>query len=143
MSKTSSGLFNTHPLSLEEKNAFFKELLKRGEKFNKEKMKFITRDATGQIMWLEEGNPTAGLEHIEIRHAKDFEKALGIPQDQIPNFLEDIITHGVIISNKITIRNGREGFERIYDHNGKYYILAGIGTNGFIVSARPAKKGDK
>ena len=140
MSKTNSGLFNTNPLSPIAKKAFIQELRNRGEKFNEEKIVFITKDATGQIIWLEKGNNLAGLEHIIQRHSEHFEKAFGFKQEQIPNFLEDVITHGTIISNKITMRNGREGFERIYERSGNYYILAGIGSNGFIVSARPAQK---
>ena len=48
-----------------------------------EDMVFITRDATGQVVWLESGNSGAGLEHIlhgngtTKGHAGDFKKALG------------------------------------------------------------------
>ena len=76
MSKTNSGLFNTNPLSPIAKKAFIQELRNRGEKFNEEKIVFITKDATGQIIWLEKGNNLAGLEHIMQRHEKDFKKAL-------------------------------------------------------------------
>ena len=69
MSKTSSGLFNTNPLSSAEKMSFIQELRNRGEKFNEEKMEFISKDATGQIIWLEKGNNFAGLEHIMQRHS--------------------------------------------------------------------------
>ena len=78
MSKTNSGLFNTNPLSPIAKKAFIQELRNRGEKVNEEKIVFITKDATGQIIWLEKGNNLAGLEHIMQRHEKDFKKALGI-----------------------------------------------------------------
>lgn len=33
--------------------------------------------------------------------------------------------------------NNHQGFKRIYYYEGKHYLLAGIGTNGFIVSAHP------
>ena len=99
MSKTNSGLFNTNPLSPIAKKAFIQELRNRGEKFNEEKIVFITKDATGQIIWLEKGNNLAGLEHIMQRHEKDFKKALGIDKEQIANFLENTITHGEMISN--------------------------------------------
>lgn len=106
MSKTSSGLFNTNPLSLAEKKSFIEELRNRGEKFNEEKMEFITKDATGQIIWLEKGSSAAGLEHITQRHEGDFCEALGVGKDQIPNFLENIITHGEIVSNRTISRKG-------------------------------------
>lgn len=140
MSKTSSGLFNTSPLSLAEKRSFIEELRNRGEKFNEKNMEFITKDATGQIIWLEKGSSTAGLEHITQRHENDFKDALGIDKSQIPNFLENIITHGEIVSNRIVSRKGRQSFERKYKYNNKYYILTGIGSNGFVVSAYPTTK---
>ena len=31
--------------------------------------------------------------------------------------------------------------ERIYYYNGKHYVLTGIGTNGFIVTAYPIEYG--
>ncbi len=37
--------------------------------------------------------------------------------------------------------NGREGYERIYEYNGGHILLAGIGLNGFMVSAYPLKDG--
>ena len=35
------------------------------------------------------------------------------------------------------------GFERVFSYEGNYYIVTGIGTNDFIVSAYPHKKGGK
>ena len=119
MSKTSSRLFNTNPRSPAEKMSFIQELRNRGEKFNEEKMEFITKDATGQIIWFEKGNNIAGLEHIMQRHEEDFREALGVDKDQISNFLENIITHGEIVSSRIISRKGREGFERKYKYNEK------------------------
>lgn len=104
MSKTNSGLFNTNPLSPIAKKAFIQELRNRGEKFNEEKIVFITKDATGQIIWLEKGNNLVGLEHIIQRHSEHFEKAFGFKQEQIPNFLENIISYGEIVSNRIIIK---------------------------------------
>lgn len=124
-----------------------KELEKVGVKFTKEDVIFVAKDATGQTVWLEKGNKFAGLEHIldgngkSPGHASDFEKAFGISRDQIPTFLNNIISNGKIISNELKEINGRDGFERIYYYNGKHYVLAGIGTNGFIVTAYPIEYG--
>ena len=41
-----------------------KELEKNRIKFNKKDIIFITKDGTGQTLWLEKGNSSAGLEHI-------------------------------------------------------------------------------
>ena len=123
------------------------ELQKNGVKFTKEDMVFITKDATGQTIWLEKGNQSAGLEHIlngngtSPGHAKDFEKAFGVSKNQIPSFLNDVVSKGTIVSNELKSMNGQGGFERVYYYGGKYYVLTGIGTNGFIVTAYPIEYG--
>lgn len=121
------------------------ELEQRGVKFTKENIVFITKDATGQTVWLETGNSSAGLEHIlngdgkSSGHAADFERAFGISRDNIPSFLRKVVSEGVVVSNKVRTRNGREGYERVYYYDGKHYVLTGVGKNGFIVSAYPVE----
>lgn len=123
------------------------ELEKSGVKFTKEDVVFVTKDATGQTVWLEKGNQSAGLEHIingdgkSSGHAEHFEKAFGISKEQIPSFLNNVISNGRVVSNQLKSINGREGIERIYYYNGKHYVLTGIGTNGFIVTAYPIEYG--
>jgi len=127
--------------------ALIGELENSGVKFTKEDVIFVTKDATGQTVWLEKGNSSAGLEHIingggkSSGHAEHFEKAFGITKEQIPSFLNKIISNGRVVSNQLKSINGREGFERIYYYNGKHYVLTGIGKNGFIVTAYPIEYG--
>lgn len=119
------------------------ELKRDGIKFTQENIVFIVKDSTGQTVWLETGNAFAGLEHIlngngESRgHAVDFERAFGISREGIPSFLQKVVSFGSVVSNKMICRNGRQGFERVYQYNGRYYVLVGLGENGFIVSAYP------
>lgn len=62
------------------------------KKFTKEDIVFITRDQTGQVVWLEKGNKKAGLKHIldygnnGNGHAGDFKKSLGVDRKDIPTF---------------------------------------------------------
>lgn len=130
--------------------SLIKELEKSGVKLTKENVVFATKDATGQTVWLEKGNKSAGLEHIlngdgkSSGHAADFEKAFGVSQKQLACYLNKVISSGKVISNKLVKRGNREGFERVYYYEGKHYVVTGIGTNGFIISAYPKKiKGDK
>jgi hypothetical protein len=51
--------------------------------------------------------------------------------------LENVVSYGLVVSNIIKTVNGRKGYDRIYYYGGKHYVLAGIGTNGFVVSAYP------
>ena len=41
------------------------------------------------------------------------------------------------MKNKLKPIGNRMGYERVYHYEGEYRIIAGIGTNGFIVSAYP------
>ncbi len=81
------------------------------------------------------------LEHRKLLH--DFKKALGLESNQVSGYLQKVITHGRIVSNTIKPVWNRMGFERVYSYQGNYYIVTGIGTNVFIVSAYPHKKGGK
>ncbi len=105
-------------------------------------MVFITKDKSGQTVWLEKGNAASGLEHIIDRHAKDFQAKHDVSEAQIDNHLNTVFTEGKIEYNRTTQRNGHIGYERLYSHDGKYYLQTGIGSNGYIVSAYPISKED-
>lgn len=121
------------------------ELKRLKVKFTEKDLVFITKDKTGQIVWLEKGNASAGLEHIlngdgKTRgHALDFEKTFGMSREKIPACLHKVVSEGTVVSNKIKIKKGREGYERVYYYDGKHYVLTALGTNGFIVSAYPVE----
>lgn len=116
-------------------------------KFNEKDVIFVTKDKTRQTIWLETGNGNAGLKHIldgngtkeKPGHANHFKKVFNVNRNQVPELLNKIISNGTIYSNKLKIINGRQGYERIYEYDGRYILVTGIGTNGFIVSAYPTK----
>ena len=138
MCKPSSGHFNdTNRSPQSEEEILFAELDANGVKYTKEEVVFIARDSTGQIVWLETGNKRAGLNHILARHADDFERAFNLPKEHIVEYLEKVVRYGKVVSNKIVTKNGREGFEREYEYQGKHHVITGIGLNGFMVSAYP------
>ena len=112
-----------------------RELEENNIKFTKENIVFITKDQTGQTVWLEKGNSSGGLEHITIRHADDFLSKNGVEESSIPAYLKSVFQTGEIEYSRISRNNG--GFEKLYKYNGQYYLLSGIGENGFIVSAYP------
>lgn len=114
------------------------ELKKRGVKFTEENILFITKDGTGQTIWLETGSQATGMKHIISRHADDFLTKYGIVKTEIVSHLEMIFHQGKVEYSRITPKTG--GYERLYSHNGKYYLLAGVGENGYIVSAYPIEE---
>ena len=120
--------------------SLIKELKNNNIKFSKKDVLFITKDKTNQIVWLEKGNEGAGFEHIKARHGRDFVKAFNFNEDTLHESLHKAIKYGNVVDNHIEIRNGIPSITRVYDYQGNHYLLTGIGTNGFIVSARPQKK---
>ncbi len=128
----------------ESEDELIAELEKKNVKVNKKDIRFVARDSTGQIVWLENGNKTAGLEHIVSRHAADFKSKFGVENDKIDDFLREVISKGKVISNKTKYIKGRKSYERVYKYQESTLIMTGIGGNGFLVSAYPVSlKGDK
>jgi len=128
LKKSSNSLIDKSIVSEMEKNKI---------KFAKEDLIFATKDKTGQLIFLEKGNCSAGLKHIEQRHAKDFVEKHNIQVSQVSKHIHAVFTQGDLEYSRTTIKNGKEGFERLYKYEGKYYLLSGVGTNGFVVSAYP------
>lgn len=123
-------------------------LIDANVKFTEKDVLFVTKDKTNQTIWLETGNEKGGLKHIldgngtkeSPGHANQFMTVFNIGREQVSNLLNKIMSNGSIYSNSLKMINGRQGYERIYEYNGKYVLVTGIGTNGFIVSAYPTKK---
>lgn len=114
------------------------ELERSGVKFTRKDMIFITRDKTGQIVWLEKGNPCSGMGHIKSRgHDEQIAAAFGITKVEVETFLRKVISQGDIVSSELKPIGSHMGYERVYYYEGEYAIVTGIGTNGFIVSAYP------
>ena len=139
MSKGTSGHFSGTSGA---KSQLIQELKDNNIKFSEKNIQIITKDKTGQTVWLETGNSSSGLTHIISRHAKDFQNKHGVTQANLNSHLNKVFTSGNVEYNRTTQRNGRMGYERLYNYNGKYYLLSGIGTNGYIVSAYPLSESD-
>ena len=116
------------------------KLQNAGVKFNKEDVIFVTNDSSGKLIWLEKGNDQSGLNHIKARHSNDFAKKHGVSVDKIQSHIKNIIEHGKLEYEKVTQRNGRDCYERLYSKSGKYYLQMGVGFNGYLVSAYPISK---
>ena len=114
-----------------------KKLENAGVKFNKEDVIFVANDSSGQLIWLEKGNEKSGLSHIKNRHAIDFREKHSVSIDKIPQHIKTIIEKGKLEYSKVTQRNGRECYERLYSKSGKYFLQTGVGSNGYLVSAYP------
>lgn len=114
-------------------NYLVDELEKKNVKFNPNDLLFITKDRSGQIVWLETGSSTAGLEHIVKKHSEDFKKSFNISDSEIPSHIKKVISYGRIVDTN----DSGIGYTKVYKYESKYYLITGIGYNGFIVSAFP------
>ena len=117
-----------------EKSALIVELAQLGIKHTPEKIVKIAKQADGKIVFLEEGNSDAGLQHILEKHSLEFADQ-GIKQNQIPDIIIKAITEGKAIRYQ-----GKKQTRIIYEvnFNGKtHYIALTVSDNGYIVGANP------
>lgn len=132
MSKGSSHLFSG---TSGEGKALIDEVIANGDRISPDKVVLITKDPNGKIVWLEEGNSSAGLQHIIERHGKEF-NGKGISNDELPDYVLEAVFQGNIIGTQGRRTPPRTVFE--FTYNGETHRIAiQIGNNGFIVGANP------
>ncbi len=129
------------PVTSEVSRALIAEVQARGDKIRPDEVLGITRDLSGQIVWLEKGNlgeKPSGLTHILDRHEKEL-NAAGITSHNIPNFVLTAVAKGKIIGYQGN-GTGRAIYEFEY-HGAKYKIAVSVGSNGYIVGANLRGRG--
>lgn len=107
------------------------KLANSGVKYNPDDVIMISKTPDWKILWLENENANAGLQHIVDGHVTDF-AAKGITD--IPRLLSDALK-----TNPINMGTSASGPFADYLVNGITYRVA-YGTNGFIVSFYPIGK---
>lgn len=113
-------------------------LTANGVKFTPQNVVATGTTQSGQIVFLETGSTRAGLQHIVDAHATDFAN-IGVSQEQIPAVVMQAVTQGNIVGYQ-----GRGSGRPIYQTtiNGQpQRIAVSVSTNGFIVGANPAGRG--
>lgn len=106
------------------------ELVNSGIKCNIDDVVAVIKITDGRLIWLENGNSKAGLEHI-MQHVDQF-VAKGISRDKISDFVIYALKNG----NVVGIQRTRTIYEVLYE--GKLQRVAiSVGENGFIVGANP------
>jgi uncharacterized protein YukE len=118
-----------------------RQLRESGKKFNEKDIVGITRTPSGEINWLEEGNPKSGLEHImngdgtpgDEGHGQDFANIGVQGKENVARLIIDTVQNETPVKTM-----GASG--RVYNVtvNGVLRrILIVVGSNGYIVTAYP------
>ncbi|RCJ21025.1 hypothetical protein A6S26_25325 [Nostoc sp. ATCC 43529] len=118
----------------DDKAALLAELCEAGIKHSPEKIVRIAKQSDGKIVFLEEGNAEAGLQHILEQHSLEFLNQ-GIELEQIPDVIIAAVTQG-----RMTGYQGRRKTRTIYEvtfNDKTQYIAVTVGDNGYIVGANP------
>ncbi|KSU20715.1 hypothetical protein M20_1345 [Lactococcus lactis subsp. lactis] len=115
-------------------NELMTELEESGVKYNPEEVVMTTKESSGKLDWLENGNDRAGLQHILEEHEQDFLNK-GISKEEIPTLLKRALSDGKIIGYQGR-GTGRPIYEIFYKGN-SYEIGITVGDNGYIVGANP------
>jgi len=118
--------------------ALLNELTTNGVKFTPENVIATARSPSGQVVFLETGSPTAGLQHIIQEHGPEF-ASMGVSEAQIPSVVMRAVTEGKIVGYQGS-GTGRPIYELTI--NGQTQRIAiTTGNNGFIVGANPRGTG--
>ena len=124
------------------RSSMIETLQSAGVRFTPEKVLFVTKDKSGQMVWLETGNTKSGLQHIS-KHIDQFVEKHGIKPNYLASHIKNIITYGIVVKSKLKrLKNGKMGYEKIYLYKNKYAALGAIGTNGYVVSIYPLSGGE-
>lgn len=108
-----------------------------GVKFNTRDLIFAIKDSKGQIVWLEKGNEFAGMKHIIERHAADFANKHGVNKENLSEHIKNVISNGKIEYSRLVKKGSSAGYEKLISYKDKFYTMAGIGTNGYLVTCYP------
>ena len=109
------------------------EMKEDGIKFSKDKIVFAAKLDNGNKIFLEKD----AVNHIISRHVNDFKNAFGVERHEISSLLSDTISKGKLISSFRKDSNGKEGYRNIYYYKGRYAVVYGIASNGYIETAFP------
>ncbi|WP_205687128.1 hypothetical protein [Clostridium septicum] len=77
---------------------FLDELANSGVKYNADDLVAVTKTPDGKLVWLENGNSQAGLNHV-MNHADDFAKK-GIAKDEITDLVMTALNKGKLLVTK-------------------------------------------
>nr|WP_281425830.1 hemagglutinin repeat-containing protein [Paraburkholderia edwinii] len=116
------------------KQADLEILAANGVKFTLQNVVATGTTPSGQIVFLETGSSSAGLQHIIEEHGAEFAN-MGVSPAQIPDVVMQAVTQGKIVGYQGS-GTGRPIYE-VTVNGQQHQIAVTVGSNGFIVGANP------
>jgi len=114
------------------------ELRASGVKFTELDLKFITKNKDDFIIFLEKGNPNAGLQHIIERHWNmDELMKFFNTQDEMVEIIFQTIKNNDYVAKVVDSKNRLSFVYKINTNKGIREFTIATGDNGFIVSFIP------
>lgn len=110
------------------------EMRRAGVKFDEAKLVDVRRMPDGRVVFLEQGGPDAGLQHILDAHAGDFVRK-GVPQSRVADLLMDTLERGRVVGYQGK-GTSRPIYEAIIDGHPQPIAIT-TSSNGYIVGANP------
>jgi uncharacterized protein YukE len=115
------------------RDELLEELASNGVKHDPDKVLLIGKNSDGKIIFLEDGNAKAGLQHV-MDHADQFAD-IGVPREKVSQFVFDAATTGKVVGYQGK-GTGRPIYELLFEGR-PYKVAVTVGNNGFIVGANP------
>lgn len=116
------------------KNNLIKELSGSGVRHSADDIVGIGKNSSGKVMFMEQGNAKAGLQHIISEHGGEFVQA-GISEKNISKFVMQAVLEG----NQVGMQGTRPIFETTFK-GATHRVAVTVGDNGFVVGANMASK---
>jgi hypothetical protein len=116
------------------KQADLEVLAANGVKFTLQNVVATGTTPSGQIVFLETGSSSAGLQHIIEEHGAEFAN-MGVSPAQIADVVMQAVTQGKIVGYQGS-GTGRPIYE-VTVNGQQHQIAVTVGSNGFIVGANP------
>lgn len=109
-------------------------LAANGVKFTPQNVVATGKTPSGQVIFLETGSSSAGLQHIIEQHGAEFAN-MGVSPDKIPKVVMQAVTEGNIVGYQGS-GTGRPIYQ-VTVNGQQQRIAITVGSNGYIVGANP------
>jgi hypothetical protein len=128
------------PLPEAQRQALIAEVVAAGHKISPAEVVQIARAPDGRVVWLERGDGTSGLSHILRPDRIDDFANRGVPLTDVANVAVRAVVAGTRLGR---VREGGVAYEVDVGSGRRTKVVVVVGSNGYIVTARPVSVDEK